>query len=289
MPRHLIIERLQLLTSFPMPPDPASSPIFKLPHITFPTWHEIITFLGDTDGWIFRGQEDYAEHPLQTSLERAAALLKEDALTIERRILRDFKRRAFLSGEPFLPLNDDILQWLALLQHHGAPTRLLDFSHSFYVALFFAINRMERDSVIWCIRTSALSPRLASPWSGDKNHVLKMILEDEPAPSNVPFAVMKDEPFHLNRRLALQQGCFLIPLNTSGTFGDNLKSNETGLGLGHDPWIKTLPDFTAKTNVFKILIPLNQHAGIRKQLRKMNLTSEHLFPGLDGIASSYWQ
>jgi hypothetical protein len=245
--------------------------------------------LDQSAGWIFRGQARYESNELQTSLERAASFLKKDIAELERQILWDFKRRATLSGEHSLPANEDIFQWLALLQHHGAPTRLLDFTHSVYVALFFAVDQMRFESQIVCIRASALSRKLPSLWSTDRNLVLKQLLEDEKPPKDVPCAAFKHEPFCLNRRLALRQGCFLVPADVRQSFEANLFSSATGLIEGHGPNLKEITDFLNKTNIFQILIPKAQHSTIRSHLRRMNMTREHLFPGLDGVASSYWQ
>ncbi|HTI73173.1 MAG TPA: hypothetical protein VMF06_24580 [Candidatus Limnocylindria bacterium] len=104
-----------------------------------------------------------------------------------------------------------------------------------------------------------------------------------------PRAVFKDEPFSLNRRLALQQGCFLIPFDVSCSFMDNFLSVNTGLLDGQDT---NLPDFKAylkQLNFFKIKIPIRHHSKIRRQLRRMNITREQLFPGIDGMAMSFWQ
>ncbi len=47
----------------------------------------------------------------------------------------------------------DYLEWLSIMQHFGAPTRLLDFTYSIYIALYFAIEHMNQEeySAIWCI------------------------------------------------------------------------------------------------------------------------------------------
>lgn len=263
----------------------------EIHHIEFRNWESLIPFLDEASGWVFRGQEKHPGFPLQTSLERASSFLLEDGLSLERRVLREFKRRAKLSGEPNLPCDSDVVEWLALLQHHGAPTRLLDFTHSVYVALFFAVERAQMDAEIWCVRASALSRQLAEPWSGNKNTALSLLLEPEADPSqpNPPSAVFKDEPFYLNRRLALQQGCFLIPFDVSKSFWENLVSPQTGLSDGHNT---NLPDFTwylKQLNFFRILIRKPQHSAIRRQLRQMNITREQLFPGIDGMAESFWQ
>jgi len=81
----------------------------------------------------------------------------------------------------------------------------------------------------------------------------------------------------------------LVPADVRQSFEANLFSGETGLEDGHDPNLQDISDFLKKTNIFHILIPQDQHATIRSRLRRMNMTREHLFPGLDGIASSYWQ
>jgi hypothetical protein len=92
-------------------------------------------------GWAFRGQAS-AEWPLYSSLSRYLltygvnqAVWSEQ----ESRILRIFKRKAHLLLE-HLPDEDDSFEWLALMQHHGAPTRLLDFTWSPFVARSLRLN-----------------------------------------------------------------------------------------------------------------------------------------------------
>lgn len=49
---------------------------------------------------------------------------------------------------------EDVIEWLALMQHFGAPTRLLDFTQSPYVATYFAVEDATEDSVIWAVNES---------------------------------------------------------------------------------------------------------------------------------------
>jgi hypothetical protein len=78
------------------------------------------------ESWAFRGQSS-AEWPLYSSLSRylMSYQIHPDAWPQqEYRILRIFKRKAHLFLD-HLPEENDSFQWLALMQHHGAPTAIL--------------------------------------------------------------------------------------------------------------------------------------------------------------------
>lgn len=103
--------------------------------------------------WCFRGHGDSTWH-LDPSLDRASvrkihfpigvkisgeekASLRLSAREEEASLILKFKQQAhhYLSK---LPADGKILDWLALMQHFGAPTRLLDWTASPFVALYFA-------------------------------------------------------------------------------------------------------------------------------------------------------
>src|SRR6267142_932504 len=98
------------------------------------------------EAWIFRGQ-DCAKRGLETSLERA---LKEfdvpagSEAVYEGGLIRQFKRRAHHYLQT-IPEKDNWIEWLSLMQHYGAPTRLQDWTYSFFVALFFAIQNAQEN------------------------------------------------------------------------------------------------------------------------------------------------
>ncbi len=78
----------------------------------------------------------------------------------EKQLFHDFTSKAHLYTS-HLPSEDDHLSWIAAMQHHGVPTRLLDWTYSPYVALFFAVaNQGEEDRAgVWAIHTSPLNER----------------------------------------------------------------------------------------------------------------------------------
>lgn len=124
------------------------------------SWSDVIEFYEWTaknknQKWIFRGQKK-AEWGLETSLERAVKRFDQSGEPIsklEGGLLRQFQRRAHYYLPQF-PEKDAWLEWLALMQHHGAPTRLMDWTSSFFVALFFALEEAEISCAVWALDAS---------------------------------------------------------------------------------------------------------------------------------------
>jgi hypothetical protein len=96
------------------------------------TWREQISRF--RSNFAFRGVSD-AQHDLRTTLAR----LGGDVGELERHILRSFRKYAHRDAVP----GDSLWNWLAVAQHYGAPTRLLDWTYSPFVAMHFATQRTE--------------------------------------------------------------------------------------------------------------------------------------------------
>ncbi|PBC38599.1 hypothetical protein CJ179_39105 [Rhodococcus sp. ACS1] len=116
---------------------------------------------GPYSSWAFRGQQN-ADWEIWTSLSRYLRGFGVNPTVWppqEARIIRIFKRKAHLHLD-HVPDDKDTFQWLALIQHYGGPTRLLDFTWSPYVAAFFALESATSDAAVFALDTRKLQPEL---------------------------------------------------------------------------------------------------------------------------------
>lgn len=243
-------------------------------------WSQFNDFVHSLPGeWAYRGQTH--DWPLRTSLERA--LVKWEALaegpSVEQQIIRDFRRR--YRGEAENRVSSDTLYCLALMQHHGAPTRLLDFTYSPFVAAKFALETGARDGVVWCINTAwchqnavevageAVTARNIDS-SRDDGSFLPMYMGN--TGTGLKF-IMAENSMQLNERLIIQQGVFMCPRDVGAGFEENLEA---------------MKDWNCRGNLIKMRFDLSRDeaAHFVVTLRRMNITSAVLFPGLDGFARS---
>lgn len=251
-------------------------------------WKEIHDF--QLDRWIYRGQRD-STRKLKTTLERACnnyAVPLQAARDIEDTLLREFKRK-FHHYSHYIPYKEDNLEWFSLMQHYGAPTRLLDFTYSVYVAAYFALEEAlepkeaRKDYAIWAINGKWAINESANFFEKDTREFkfLKEPIEDERGKAkafeslfrrDVPIAfVCPQNPFRLNERLTIQKGVFMCPGNVTLPFEENLRF---------------LPGWKEKQNVVKIIIPNELRRDALNWLYDANNTRATLFPGLDGFAKS---
>jgi len=217
----------------------------------------------------FRGVPD-ARHDLSTSLNRREG----DFAAHEKDLLRAFRKYARGGTQPC----ESVWDWLALAQHHGLPTRLLDWTFSPYVALHFLTEDPELydvDGVVWCVdyhETNRLLPKPlqaqlreegADVFTGD---MLASVAGDLAAFDRLtkhPF-VLFFEPPSLDDRIVNQFALFSVmngPLLRLDTF------------LG-----------SQKRGVRRLIVPASLKWEVRDKLDQANVTERVLFPGLDGLS-----
>ena len=143
-------------------------------------------------------------------------LRKPQGITRELEMFRTFKRLAPTTG-----INcDDDWETLINMQHYGIPTRLLDWTTNFGVALYFACKShvLGDDMRIFVLdphRLNRKSSRSDIPMiGGDKCELeyVKNFIENKPFPARYPIAVKSN---YVNRRVLAQSGTFTINGNSS--------------------------------------------------------------------------
>ena len=199
----------------------------------------------------------------------------------ERKVLRDFQRAAH-NHYAVTPALNQIVDWMALMQHHGAPTRMLDWTRSPYVALYFAMREgSAHKAALWMTDLTWLRQR---SW-----HKLRELDKECPEESDLdafsdyinrillrhdnPPLIVHSCPVRLNERMQVQQGELLCNLVHSPPFSDTL------LGM----LLKT-PSKGQRQVVGKVFVSRDRRIEFLAELERMNIHEASLFPGLDGFA-----
>lgn len=256
------------------------------------TWEEFQQWLlplGDT--WYFRGQSN-STWQLSTSLDRKLSMDIEtenghhighlDTLKHQKTLLLNFQRAAqhYRHEEALPPLSGHIVDWLALMQHYGTPTYLLDWTRSPYIALFFALEgESSHNSTLWAIDwkwLSSLADEFLQKESTD--------FADPGASSHYDFIdqfvmrgrssyfVVPVTPKAISARMAVQQGELLF----SSGYHFSLALRTMLLN----------PKKASRQVISRVILKRTCRMECLKELQRMNISYTSLFPGLDGFAKS---
>jgi hypothetical protein len=220
--------------------------------------------------YAFRGMPD-ANDDLVTALARLGDRFDQT----EPHILRAFRRYA----RPEEAAGSSLWNWLALAQHHGLPTRMLDWTYSPYVALHFItedMNLYDRDGVVWAVdyvRANAQLPQVLKDIAAREcAGVFSADMLDEAADSLAKFDELgKDNPFvvfmeppSLDARIVNQFALFSLMSSPTARLDD---------------WLTQHPGLHRR-----LIIPASLKWEVRDKLDQANVTERVLFPGLDGLS-----
>jgi hypothetical protein len=199
------------------------------------------------DTVLFRGQPE--DWPLVPKIGRLA--VDRPVVEAETAILETFKQQSL----PFLervPASD--WEWLAIAQHHGLPTRLLDWTLNPLVALWFAVARppsARRNGIVWVFKPASedfVNIAHEGPFSGDRTKVFR--------------------PSHVAERIRVQAGYFSVHkyLTKDRRFV---------------PFDKIA---LYKSRLTKVVVAHSAFADIRFRLDQYGVNYSTVFPGLDGVS-----
>jgi hypothetical protein len=221
---------------------------------------------GETPFW-YRGQTN-SNWNLQPKFLRGVNRPEWD-------IIGRFQQNATLLVER-TPATD--FDWLFLIQHYGGPTRLLDWSESPLVALWFAVNNDETPdeaAAIWCLLPTVLNQyaNFRAEFDGSIPS-----FSDSTLTSYSPTALQQEKRSHLipmaaiasrnSPRIQAQQGVFTISHRANGS-------------------VDNLPQNYQSDHVWRYIIPATSKPTIQTELKALGFSKFQLFPELphafDGV------
>ncbi len=249
--------------------------------IVIDSWSELCERLYDNawqddlgrfrSNYAFRGVSN-KDYDLKTSFIRNCGTYPH----LEYHLLRNFRKYARLDGSD-QEFSD--WKWMIIAQHHGLPTRLLDWTYSPFVAMHFAtaeVDRYDHDATIWHVDYVKVNKMLPSPLIDVLNEVganaftLEMLERALPDIKSFDRLAKTDlviffEPPSIDARIVNQFALFSVMSGNTARF---------------DKWLESRPDLCRR-----IIIPKELKWEVRDKLDQANITERILFPGLDGLAA----
>jgi hypothetical protein len=199
---------------------------------------------------------------------------KEFAHADESEIRQEFQSRAIQLIQGRVPI--DKWEWYFLMQHYGAPTRLLDWTDNPLLALYFAVadHPGDSDAAIWALNPWWLNRQLRSDIEGVMLHDweeaapylkdLEAAFSGSKVAAKLPVAI---DPPHVDRRVAAQSSRFVI-------FGQTRDLMQTKAAL------------SARKNtrhVRMLKISRDDILAVQTELYNCGITHSLVFPDLEGL------
>lgn len=225
--------------------------------------------------FLYRGIHK-ADYHLKTSLERNC---RDKQFNLEKSILRNFTKYA-MSEDP--EMDTSIWRQMIIGQHHGLPTRLLDWTYSPLMGLHFSIDEQsfneidENDSVVWKIDIEEMNSKLPKKYrkklqeekaflfTVDMLNELVKDIDSYDEDMGI-YSMVLIEPPSIDQRIINQYSYFmLVPKG-----------------------IKDIEEFFEQEteNTVKYIIPKELKWRVRDFLDQMNINERIVYPGLDGLST----
>lgn len=221
--------------------------------IIIQSFHNYLDLVHTYETGFFRGVRDsnYALIPKlgRINMDKIHRLRTANSVfDVEKTIIDVFKRGAvpFLSKMP-----ESEWEWLALMQHHGAPTRLLDWTYSPLIALHFAVEE------VWAWPQCTQPTKDGAVYYAHRGVVINRRSHPDPYVLN---EVAVFSPPHISPRIPAQQAVFTV----------------------HN---QPMTPYDAE-DIIKLRIPRTLKVEVSDRLRRLGITPEKLFPGLDSLCFS---
>jgi hypothetical protein len=227
--------------------------------------------------WLFRGQKDEG-WSLKSSLLRLLdrrSLTNKHVVELERQMRHAFRGEAhrFIPSHYLAEFESDLTHWWALMRHFGSPTRILDWTLSPYVALYFAVEGCwDKPGALWCVRGKAIGKAFGeknpkgykNTWKEERKRAKgNPFMQSDPTPILYVY-----EMEHQIDRIAAQQGQFLVCTDALEDHADTLARNLDSADL-------------LKFSIAPVMKP-----DFMRELHLMNITAKSLFPGTEGLGRS---
>jgi hypothetical protein len=226
--------------------------------------------------YAFRGL-NRANHVLSTSLMRMGRPYQK----MEQNLLKQFQKYA----HKHVVERDTEWHWLSIAQHHGLPTRLLDWTYSPYVALHFAtaaVGDFSEDGAIWMVNYVDAHQLLQNSERTQLERYGANIFS-----MDMLTATIKDLE-ELDQKHAAAYDCIIF--FEPPTIDDRIINQFAYFSVLSDPqlsvddWLQR-PSVSGTVRSTKIVIPAGLKWEIRDKLDQANINERILMTGLDGLCS----
>lgn len=226
--------------------------------------------------YVFRGQAD-ADWPLEPALSRHLRFVADPVVG---RQIEELLETEFIAQASSFPEAQGV--WTALasagraerwafMQHHGCPTRLLDWTSSAYVAAYFSVCDFEgRDGALFVVGAAALDKYWTTSRAGVD--ITDDDLIDPTSAERVVFTWPQLRP----QRLTVQQGHFSVNTKILSSHGEYICTACAAISSANPSAVVYR----------KIVIAKELKLVMLQQLRSMNIAPHALFPTIDGLGRS---